>query len=314
MPWLSVLVPTYNGERYLRAALDSICAQGDSDVEVIAVDDGSSDSTVEILTSYDDRLAMTVVKGARIGSWVVGTNAALAHARGEWASVLHQDDAWLPGRLAAVRAATAPGVALVVHDARFVDDAGKSVGTWRVPLPPGTSRGALLARRLAVQNSLSVPAVTFRVDDARDVGGFDDALWYTADWQMWLALAKRGDVHRIATPLACYRVHSGALTATATGDPDEMRAQLRAPLESHLLTVADDAERARQERLGTWSAEVNVALAQAFHRGRPEWRRLGRAARALRPADWPEYVVASRLPERVSSRVRLALGSGRRRG
>ena len=314
MASLSVLMPTYNGERYLRTALDSICAQGDRDIEVIAVDDGSTDASVQVLEGYADRLDLTVVRSEHVGNWVAGTNRALSLASGEWASVLHQDDSWLPGRLTQVRAAADSGVALVVHDARFVGPDGRRAGTWRVPLPAGRSTGAALTRRLAVQNFLSVPAVTFPVEAARAVGGFDEQLWYTADWAMWLAMGRRGDVFRIATELCCYRLHAEAITATATADSEEVRRQLHRPLAAHLETVSDDAERARQERLGRWSAEVNLALAQTFHGGRPSWRELGRAARALRPADWPEYVVASRLTERVSSRARLALGSGRRRG
>ena len=314
MAWLSVLVPTYNGERYLRAALDSVYEQGDRDVEVIAVDDGSTDRTVEILREYDDRLDLTVVAGDRVGSWVAGTNRALGMARAEWCTVLHQDDVWLPGRLHEVRRAVVPRLALVVHDALFIDPHGRRVGSWRAPIPAGRSDGRAVGRRLAVQNFLAVPAVTFRTDLARDSSGFDESLWYTADWDMWLRLTRHGDVQRIPEALCGYRVHPDALTATRTSDADEMRRQLLAPVEAHLSRVEDDGERRRQQRLAAWSAEVNVSLAQAFHGGSPRWRELGRAARAMRPADWREYAVASRLRERVSSRARLAIGSGRRTG
>ena len=314
MPWLSVLVPTYNGEPYLRSALDSVCEQGDRDVEVLVVDDGSTDGTTSVLREYDDRLDLTVVHGERVGSWVAGTNHALGMARAEWSTVLHQDDVWLTGRLHEVHRAVAPRLSLVVHDALFIDDEGRRVGAWRAPIPAGRSEGRALARRLAVQNFLAVPAVTFRTRAARESGGFDESLWYTADWDMWLRLTRHGDVHRIPEALCGYRVHADALTATRTSDADEMRRQLLAPVEAHLSEVDDDVERRRQQRLATWSAEVNVSLAQAFHGRSPRWREVGRAARALRPADWREYVVASRLRERVSSRARLAIGSGRRRG
>jgi glycosyltransferase involved in cell wall biosynthesis len=103
-PWLSVVVPTYNGAAYLPAALESVAAQADDGVEVVAVDDGSTDATPAILESFAGRLRLTVVR-RRVGNWVANTNLGLEHARGEWVCFLHQDDLWRPGRLAAVRRA-----------------------------------------------------------------------------------------------------------------------------------------------------------------------------------------------------------------
>ncbi len=63
-PWLSVIMPTYNGERYLAAALESIRSQGDSEIEVLAVNDGSTDGTLEILRQHSPSLPLVVVDAA----------------------------------------------------------------------------------------------------------------------------------------------------------------------------------------------------------------------------------------------------------
>lgn len=97
-PWLSVILPTYNGAAYLPTALESVVAQGDRNIEVIAVDDGSSDQTLTILDSFANRLCLNVIQ-RRIGNWVANTNLGLEHAQGEWACLLHQDDLWRPGRI-----------------------------------------------------------------------------------------------------------------------------------------------------------------------------------------------------------------------
>src|SRR5947209_6668813 len=154
--WLSVIVPTYNGAAYLPAALESIVAQADPDIEVIAVDDGSTDETPAILDSFANRLRLTVIR-RRVGNWVANTNLGLERAHGEWACFLHQDDLWRPGRLPAIRPALADRPSLVLHAADFVDPAGRPVGRWSCPLPR-TSAPASTVARLLGPNLVPVPA------------------------------------------------------------------------------------------------------------------------------------------------------------
>ena len=136
-PWLSVLVPTYNGAAYLGQALNSIAAQDTADLEIIAIDDGSTDATLTILSDYSQSLPLRVIE-RRVGNWVANTNLGLEHARGEWVCFLHQDDLWKPGRLAAVRRALAESnPTLLLAAAEFITAAGRPVGIWRCPLAPG---------------------------------------------------------------------------------------------------------------------------------------------------------------------------------
>ena len=68
-PWLSVVMPTYNGARYVQSALESVVAQEVGDFEFIAVDDGSTDGTLDLLRRYCDRLPMMVVERDHAGNW-----------------------------------------------------------------------------------------------------------------------------------------------------------------------------------------------------------------------------------------------------
>src|SRR5687768_10956133 len=142
-PWLSVIIPTYNGETFLREALESLVAQNDDGLEVVAVDDGSTDRTVDILLAYSDRLRLKVLEQKHVGNWVVGTNLGLETAIGHYSSLLHQDDIWMPGRLRHVRAvmATAGPPALLVHPIWFIGPDGRRAGIWRCPLPVGRLLG-----------------------------------------------------------------------------------------------------------------------------------------------------------------------------
>ncbi len=91
-PRVSVLLPVYNGERFLRETLDSAFAQTMPDLEVIAVDDGSSDGSVALLEAYEDP-RLRVLRQSNLGA-PTALNTALDAARGEYIGFLDQDDLW----------------------------------------------------------------------------------------------------------------------------------------------------------------------------------------------------------------------------
>src|ERR1700737_3489848 len=92
-------MPTYNGERFIAAALDSVRDQDNNGIELVIVDDGSTDQTLDLVRGYADILPIRLITPGRLGNWVAATNLGLREAKGDWACFLHQDDLWLPGRL-----------------------------------------------------------------------------------------------------------------------------------------------------------------------------------------------------------------------
>ena len=307
-PWLSVVVPTFNGEAHLRRALDSIVDEADPGVEVVAIDDGSSDATCGILQAYQGTLNLSVDRRP-VGNWVSNTNLALGRATGELASFLHQDDCWLPGRLQAVRRqfADTPSAGLLLHACRFVGPDGRETGTWRCPLPPRCPvRPAVTTERLLVQNFVGIPGAVFRRGLALGCGGLDESLWYTADWDFWLKLAAVADTVYLPRPLAVFRLHPSSQTATRSRSLDEFRRQMTTVHERHgsRWPAPDATTRASVERAARAAIEVNVALAAAYHGAPVEGRRLLAALGPLRPADWWRLARDSRLHERVVARLR----------
>lgn len=313
-PWLSVLLPTCNGEAHLPRALDSIVAEADPEVEVIVVDDGSSDGTCDILRSYQGRLNLTLER-RQVGNWVANTNLALDRASGELACFLHQDDCWLPGRLRAVRSlfADLPSAGLVLHACRFVGPAGRAAGTWRCPLPARRPvPPAAMMERLLVQNFIGIPGGVFHRALALQCGGLDESLWYTADWDFWLKLSSVADTVYLPKALAVFRLHAASQTATRSQSLDEFRRQMQVVLDRHAprWQAPDAVTRAAVERTATVAIEVNLALAAAYHRAPIERGRLLAALRRLRPSDWRRLARDSRLHERVAARLRARLLTG----
>lgn len=309
-PWLSVLMPTYNGGEYLRAALDSVVAEDDPRVECIAVDDGSTDDTLEILNGYRDRLNLEVVERSHAGNWVAGTNAALVGAKGEFACLLHQDDVWLPGRVAALRESNArhPSVDLFLHPAWFIDGGGRCLGKWRCPLPadPAVLDAGIVLPRLLVQNFIAIPSPLFRTAAARAVGGLDEALWYTADWDFWLKLAAGGRTVYVPKPLAGFRVHAASQTNRRSFDIGGFHRQHETVLDRHLPLIHGDTGRhgARIARLGRFSAAVNTTLAGRYHGRGQGLSTLVPLLLALGPGGWLDYWRLSRISERIVARLR----------
>jgi hypothetical protein len=310
-PWLSVVMPTYNGAEYLRAALDSVAGEGTDGLELLVVDDGSTDGTPELLREYARRLPLRIVSERRAGNWVAGTNLALRAAAGTYACFLHQDDLWLPGRLEATRGAlVGSDVALLVHPAIFVDRAGKKVGKWSTPFGQAarTIPGADFVERLLVQNFLAVPAPVFRREVALGAGGLDERLWYTADWDLWLRLAAHGPVRHLPAPLAAFRVHAASQTMAPTRTRRDFEEQMSTVLERHFAGWASSAapERARSvRRVAELSVRLNAALAAAARGERVEWISLAGALAALGPAGVRRYWRDSRIWERVRARRRV---------
>ncbi len=220
--FLSVIMPVYNGERYIASALDSVCAQGSNAIELVVVDDGSSDSTLEIVKRYEKFLPIQIIEAGRIGNWVAVSNLGLQNAKGEWACFLHHDDLWMPERMARFQsAAEGFGGVLIISNSIFVGPNGKNLGLWTCPLPEGDVSSDVLLEHLLVQNFIGMPAPVFRRRAVLDSGGMDASLWHTADWDLWLRLGKMGTVRFIAQPLTAFRIHPHSQTSARRIEPGE---------------------------------------------------------------------------------------------
>jgi hypothetical protein len=198
-------------------------------------------------------------------------------------------------------------VALVVHPARFINTSGRLWGTWRCPLPKtgGLVDADIMMARLLVQNFLAIPAPLFRRDAVAQVGGFDEDLWYTADWDLWLKLAALGPCLHLPEPLACFRIHPLSQTARRSADTVEFRRQLEVVLRRHLprWQHAQAGGGRRLARVAQFSVDVNTALAATSHGERSPLGSLAWRGLLLGPLGWHQYWRDSRIGERVCSRI-----------
>jgi hypothetical protein len=217
-PRVTVLMTVFNGERHLREAVDSVLGQSFRDFELLIIDDGSTDGTAALLDTISDPRVRRTRHAENVGL-MRSLNHGLALARGELIARHDADDVSEPDRLARQVAFldANPSVALVGAWYRKIDESGASLGERTLPVGHDQIRWALHFYCPFVHS-----AVVFRTSAVRDAGGYDEALTFAEDYDLWSRLAT---VHRVANlpePLVRYRVGSTTLTATVVGRSDEI--------------------------------------------------------------------------------------------
>jgi hypothetical protein len=307
-PWLSVLMPTYNGERYLRETFASLVAQDERGFECVVVEGGSTDGTRDIIDEFSRVLDVRLFVRPEFPDWVTKTNFAFGEARADHVCMLHHDDLWRPGRARAVKGALArhPDVAMVLHPSLFIDAEGKTLGQWRCPLDaePRVYSPAELLEQLLVQSFIACPAPTFRRDAALAVGGIEKKLWYTGDWDFYLKLAKTGPAVYLPDVLSAFRIHGSSLTVTRSAKVEDFQYQLATVLERHIHVIEDESRRSAVRRAAEASNAVNAALASALHGSYALLPGAIGKLVGLGPAGWRRYLHNSRIVERLGARLR----------
>ena len=308
-PLLTVVMPVHCAEQWIEQTLDSVAAEAGPDIEILVIDGSPDQGTAEIVNRYSDRLSLELVSRPDLPDWRTKTNFGVERARAAHVCTLHQDDLWLAGRLGAIREwiAADPEVTLHLAPTAIIDREGRTVGTWRCPLP---TRGAMPARtvleRLLVQNFIAIPSPVFRRDAWLACGGLDLDLWYTADWDMWLKLAAHGPVHYHDQVTAAFRVHDSSLTMTGSLDLGEFEDQMRIVLERHSKRNPECCSDA-VSRVALASIKINVALAAASAGSLGAFvKALGQALK-LGPSGLHRYLRDSRIKDRVIPRLRARL-------
>ncbi len=204
---VSIIIPAYNQAHYLGAAIASALGQSYGDVEVIVVDDGSTDNTREVVEQIGDpRLRYVYQENQGLSA---ARNTGIRHACGTYLSYLDSDDLFLPEKVALLLAVMEerPEVGLVAGQAMPVDEAGSPAGAlFDRPLPDD-------ARELLLHNPLHVGSVLVRRSWQEKAGFFDESLRSYEDWDMWLRLARLGcPMASVARPVSLYRFHAAQMT------------------------------------------------------------------------------------------------------
>lgn len=233
-PLVSVVIPAYNAEGYLAATIESVLAQTYRPLEVLVVDDGSSDGTVALARSFGD--PVRVIEQENKGP-AGARNTGFAEARGAIIALLDADDLWMPERLAACvdLLQSDPTLGFVTTDAYLIEEDTPTERRYygdyqRYPFP---ARGAQLdeiAKRNFVFVSVVFDRRLFDLVGAR----LDERLWGTEDYDLWTRFLLAGaEAGLVPEPLAWYRVRADSVSRARSR---QWRAHLTV-LERHLPSL-----------------------------------------------------------------------------
>jgi glycosyltransferase involved in cell wall biosynthesis len=219
-PEVSVCIPTYNAASFIGETLASVLAQTHEDLEVVVVDDGSSDDTVERVQAFAGDARLRVIAGEHVGP-VDNWNRAVGACQGTLLKLVCNDDVLAPGcverQVAALHEHPRATMATARRD--IVDEHGQRLLRARgLPRMEGVVDGEDVIARCARAgtNLIGEPtSVLFRAEAFEHAGGaWSDAWPYMVDLELWFRLLRLGDMVALPATLSAFRVHRGGWTAT----------------------------------------------------------------------------------------------------
>ena len=256
-PKVSVVMSVYNGAEHLREAVESILNQTFTDFEFIIVDDGSADSTWDILKSYEDPRIVLARNRENIGL-TKSLNEGLGMMKGDYIARQDADDVSLPERLGEQVAVLddEQGVGLVCSSFVEMNHEGQEVGTVILPAKDHEIMDYLLR-----WNCLCHGAVMFRRECVARIGVYRDEFQFAQDYDLWLRIAERYKVANLSRPLYKRRISPGIISIIHRQAQDEY-ARLA-------IELAEERARRGRDRLG---ASISQSHPNAWQRRRSSAR------------------------------------------
>ena len=268
-PRVSVILPAYNREQTIARAIRSVLTQSRPPLELIVVDDCSTDGTRDVLDSFGSQI--TVIAQPHAGAYAA-RNRGLRHATGELIAFIDSDDAWLPDRLASqMPLMERPEVGLVFGDVVHVrpGQERRCVTSFQVA-PPGRGR---VAAQFAWCNFVPTVTALVRRRCLDEAGGFSEEVPLSCDYLMWFRIALRHELDFVDRVVAEYTLSPDSISRDL-GRSIEARIEL---FSGELARTTDAATRKILRRL-LFNLSWSLALAALR-------KRAGNVARPLRKAQ-----------------------------
>lgn len=230
-PLVSVIIPVYNGERFINEAIESALNQTYRPIEVIVVDDGSHEPIEPRLSAWADRIRVCRTPNRGVAA---ARNFGIRQSKGEYIALLDQDDVWRPEKLQRqIDVLTSRAdVGLVHSDVVYRDE--RQGRTYRQTRPRAALSGQCYATLFA-GSSIAACTIVMRRSAIEAVGPFDERIQGTDDYDMALRISRRFALAYVDEPLAVYRVHE---TNWSHRSVDMLRGELKVVEKA----IADDPE------------------------------------------------------------------------
>jgi hypothetical protein len=268
----SVIVPVYKVEKYVADTIQSVLNQTYQDFELIIVDDGSPDRSIDICRQFKDS-RITILRQPNQGV-CAARNTGIGHAKGDYIAFLDGDDLWLPEKLAKhiTHLQKNPRIGVSFSRSAFIDEKGKSLGIYQMPKLTKITP-ALIIRRNPIGNG-SAPVIrreVFQAIEYQDsVGGvvkncyFDPKLAHFEDVECWLRISLLTDWQTEGIPeaLTLYRVNSQGASTNLDKQVEDLEKVLTKTREYAPDLIEEHGEAAKAyeiRKLARWAVRLKSA-------------------------------------------------------
>lgn len=310
---VSVVMSVYNGQKHLKEAIESVLNQTFRDFEFIIVDDGSTDRTWEILTSYEDPRILLARNRENIGL-TKSLNRGVEMVRGEYIARQDADDVSLPQRLSEQVRLLDDDQGLGLAGCSFVeiDQHGYELRLFSLP----TSDDEIMARLVQGRNPFCHGAAIFREECTEAIGLYRERFQFAQDYDLWLRIGERYRLANLRQPLYKRRISPGRISTIHKSAQDECALLAAALAEERIRQGKDDlgAKLLKHGRNGLGSRKP--LSRSAFFWARELYRR-GKWSATLRmlfkcvryqPVEGGRHIVSS-LGRRMSIMIRTKIGT-----
>jgi glycosyltransferase involved in cell wall biosynthesis len=209
-PAISVLMPVYNGERYVSLAVESILGQSFPDFEFIIINDGSDDGSLSILQRYADADPRIVLISRENRGLVQTLNEGIELAQGSLIARMDADDIALRNRFQIQKSYmdSNPDVICVGGVCRVIDAKGRFL------INTDTKTGYETVEKLALQgvSPIAHPSAMIRLDALKNVGGYAQEDWPAEDLALWIKLSAEGKIDNVPEVILEYRIHDKSIS------------------------------------------------------------------------------------------------------
>ena len=275
MSFVSVIVPTYNRSAFLRVAIRSVTNQTHRDLEIIIIDDGSTDDTETVVRGFNDPRIKYFKHNQNLGE-AVSRNHGLKESKGDFIAFLDDDDEWHPEKLEkqlSLFHQEDKDIGFVYCGYYSINSRGRILNQ-RIPEYRGTINGQLLTRNFVGPTST---ALIKRTSIDR-VGVFDENIAYGMDQDLWLRISKISLFDFVDTPLVKRIIHPGRLSS----NPEILLNGLKSMLEKYPAGLGNNKEFCYRKYLG-------IGILYCWHGKSGEGRTLLRSAIASSPSRIRPY-------------------------
>jgi glycosyltransferase involved in cell wall biosynthesis len=237
MPKVSVIIPTYNRAQIVGEAINSVLSQSYDDFELIVIDDGSTDETKELVSSYIPRITYLYQGHQGVSA---ARNRGIASARGDYISFLDSDDLWLREKLSSQMRFMEPHPEYLIC---YTDEIWIRKGVRVNPMNKHRKHSGMIFEQCLPLCIVSPSSVLIARKLLDEVGMFDETLEVCEDYDLWLRIAARYPIHFIEKPLIVKRGGHGDQLSKKLNSQDRFRIKALTKL------LADDYVSPRQREL-----------------------------------------------------------------